>query len=288
VLGDFICAMASGLMDLNEGEEIKAIYNKYSPVDFDEGEQEFTNGMREAMQDIFGLDLGEDAELKSPEELIDHLHEHMAKEHQAGLEAEQEKRSRRKKTAKQIAREEAAKAESEQTSLSIREVYRKLASALHPDREQDPQERLRKTALMQRVNQAYEKKNLLVLLELQLELEHIDAQAISGLSEQRLKHFNKILKEQLAELEQEIQYFEAPILAQFQLPGYIRIHSSQVLAMLDAEIAKFKQEIRKSERELLVPNDLPAFKKWIKARQREAKAFERNLSDRNGDFPFFD
>ena len=50
-------------------------------------------------------------------------------------------------------------------SQSIREVYRKLAGALHPDRESDPQERERKTALMQRVNQAYAKNNLLQLLD---------------------------------------------------------------------------------------------------------------------------
>jgi hypothetical protein len=72
---------------------------------------------------------------------------------------------------------------------------------LHPDRETDPQERERKNALMQRVNQAYSKNSLLQLLELQLELEHIDQSAINNLSEDRLKHYNKILKEQVKELD---------------------------------------------------------------------------------------
>ncbi len=69
----------------------------------------------------------------------------------------------------------------------------------------DPQERERKTALMQRANQAYQKNNLLQLLELQLELEHIDQSSINSLSEDRLKYD---LKKQLRELGQEILHVE--------------------------------------------------------------------------------
>ncbi|WP_449371513.1 J domain-containing protein, partial [Thiomonas sp.] len=39
---------------------------------------------------------------------------------------------------------------------SLRAIYRKLASALHPDREPDPAERARKTALLQRANTAHQ------------------------------------------------------------------------------------------------------------------------------------
>jgi curved DNA-binding protein CbpA len=42
----------------------------------------------------------------------------------------------------------------------VREVFRKLASELHPDRETDPAEHARKTELMQRVNQAYKAGDL--------------------------------------------------------------------------------------------------------------------------------
>ena len=287
LLQDVICEMAHDLLQQGGHAEAKAIYNKYSQLDFDAEEKKFADEMKAAMEEAFGIGSGDDLDMTSPEALMDHVREQVAKAHQADMEDVQERRSQRKKTAKQMAREEASKAESEQTSLSIREVYRKLASALHPDREQDPQERVRKTGLMQRVNQAYEKKNLLLLLELQLELEHIDAHAISGLSEQRLKHFNKILKEQLAELDQEIMHFEAPLLAQFQMPGYLRLRSKEVIAMLDAEIAQFDREFRKVERELPLPNDLASLKKWLKARLREAKQNERSMSRMDDDFSFF-
>jgi len=57
---------------------------------------------------------------------------------------------------------------------AVREVFRKLASELHPDRETDPAEHARKTELMQRVNQTYKAGDLLALLELQLSIEQID------------------------------------------------------------------------------------------------------------------
>lgn len=65
------------------------------------------------------------------------------------------------KTLKQIAAEAQEQVDKAQLSLSIRELYRKLASALHLDRESDLQERKWKTALMQRANHAYSKNNLL-------------------------------------------------------------------------------------------------------------------------------
>lgn len=141
--------------------------------------------------------------------------------------------------------------------------------------------------LMQRVNQAYDKKDWLKLLELQLELEHIDAQHIANLSEERLKHFNKILKEQLAELEQEILHVEMPLHAQFDLRPYQRLAPSQVIPILSRDIAALRRDIRKLEKELSVTQDLAAFKLWIKARRREAKALEAEMRYADDDFPFF-
>src|SRR5205823_1944963 len=93
-------------------------------------------------------------------------------------------------------------------SESIREDYRKLISALHPDRELDPAERERKNRLMQRANVAYDNRNLLELLELQLEIEQIDQSMINTPSKSRLKHYNQVLTEQYKELRQEISEIE--------------------------------------------------------------------------------
>ena len=91
---------------------------------------------------------------------------------------------------------------------------------------------------MQRANQAYDKRNLLQLLELQLELEHIDAAALAGLSEERLKHFNQILKDQLAELDMEIMQTEARFCYQFGLTSYIKLVPEVLPRLLEVELIK--------------------------------------------------
>lgn len=95
-----------------------------------------------------------------------------------------------------------AQAAQQETKPSVRAVFRKLASMLHPDREHDPQERVRKTALMQRVNQAYEADDLLALLELQWEVEQLDASRLAQMQDAHLLRYNQVLAEQLQQLQQ--------------------------------------------------------------------------------------
>jgi hypothetical protein len=284
---ELLCDLAEHLVCETGDEALKAIYNKHSASDFDADATAAAESLKNAMEGLFGFDLGDTAELNSPDDLMAHVHQHMQQQadqlHQED-QARQDKRSQRKKTPKQLAREEQLKAEADQTSLSIREVYRKLVSALHPDREPDLEERQRKTILMQRVNQAYDKKDLLQLLELQLELEHIDAHSIAGLSEERLKHFNKVLREQLAELEQEIAHVELPLRAQLNLSPYQALTPASVITLLTRDIADLKRQLKEIKTDLHIVSDPVAFKLWLKACRRQAKAAQRDEID---DFPFF-
>lgn len=91
---------------------------------------------------------------------------------------------------------------------TLRAIYRKLASALHPDREPDPQERARKTALLQRANIAHQNGDLLALLGLQLEIAMVDSAHLSSLADAQIKDYVQALKAQLADLEEEITLIE--------------------------------------------------------------------------------
>ena len=294
-VAEVICDVAHPLVVESDDPVMKALYDKHSEVGFDAEEAAAALGMQEVMSRAFGIELDEDADISTPEDVMAQIQLQIKKARQEEMaqqeesqEMEQAERTGRKKTAKQQAREDKRQADLLQTSQSIREVYRKLASALHPDRESDPAERARKTALMQRVNQAYDKKDLLLLLELQLELEHIDAASIANLSEDRLKHFNKILKEQLAELAEEIAYLEQPMRQMFRLPSYLRLAPQGVMPRLLTDIAEMQRHIRQIKKDIELPGDTTAFKAWIKARQRESRALARarNRND-DGDFPFF-
>jgi hypothetical protein len=94
----------------------------------------------------------------------------------------------------------------------VRDIFRKLASALHPDRETDSAKRGRKTALMQRANVAYAANDLLGLLELQLEANQIDQTGLDNLDDDRIKQYNRILDGQAGEIKAEIIALETSLL----------------------------------------------------------------------------
>ncbi len=252
---DIVCTLAAQLLSEVDDDTVKEIYNRYNEVDFDTQEAALASAFQAGLE-------------RDPEVCVDDVMPEEA--WQDDMQATLSQRAQpKKKTAKQLAREASQKAEENETSLSIREVYRKLASALHPDREPDEAERERKTGLMQRVNQAYAKKDLLKLLELQLELEHIDAHTIAGLSEDRLRHYSKVLKEQVKELEQEIAQLEYPLKAQFHVHPNQTLSFKSVMPLLMTDIAALQRHMRQVKQDMQMLHDLPNFKAWLKAYKRE-------------------
>lgn len=268
-----ICGQAYTLLDsgnCSEEEQVrlKALYNQHSGRDFDTDEEEDNEFLKLGLQEMFGVELDDDIQGLSPDDIAQKINERLQSE-------QPEPNKPGKKNAHQL-RQEAAAAEASQ---SVREVYRKLASALHPDRETDPDERERKTVLMQRVNHAYGQRNLLELLQLQLELEHIDASTLNTLTADRLKHYNRVLTEQLDELKQEVfdqeQGFKLQLnldpfdkLTLANLPGF---YQQQLDSVLDD-----RQELILLSEELNDPKNLKA---WLKAQRDYEREMEKSLND---------
>lgn len=261
-----IVDLAGGLVD--EDASLKAIYNKYSGTDFDREAAAQAAEMKSRLEAALGVDLGGDADVHSTEDLLQRARAHIAQrsEKKAALAAKREaRRAARKKSPKQLAAEASEQEEQAQVSLSIREVYRKLASALHPDRETDPQERDRKTGLMQRVNEAYAKNNLLQLLELQLELDHIDQRSINGISETRLTHYNQILKDQVRELDRQIHRAELGFRHTYGYQRFGALSPDAVLHHLAAEIDALHERIRSLEDNLAAFDDIKRLRRLLKS-----------------------
>lgn len=262
MIGKLIAELAGQLLEQGRDDPaLKVLYNKHSRSDFDSEQAATREDAKAMLEDMLGVELGDDLDMSSPE--------HILKRAQAQFEADSQARearlAKRKKSAKQLAREAQQQLEEAQIRQSIREVYRKLASALHPDRETDPQEHDRKTALMQRANQAYEKNNLLQLLELQLELEHIDQSAINNLSVDRLMRYNDILKEQLKELEQEILQVEGRFRMQFGVSPFVSLSPSTIMRNLASDIVDARHAIRDLQKDLLAFEDITTLKAWLRA-----------------------
>ena len=158
--------------------------------------------------------------------------------------------------------------QAEEASQSVRDVYRRLASALHPDREPDPAPRARKTRLMQQANQAYEQGNLLALLELQLQAEQIDAAHLATETRQRLEHYVTVLQEQRAELQSETRRLESSFRDATGLPPGSGLQPRKADRMISSEAQRLRGDLlslRRQTRALLEVEDLKA---WLRAVRR--------------------
>lgn len=257
-----IVDLVGDLLVDGEDAEMKALYNKHTGSDFDADQAVMLDGLRGVVEGGLGIELGDDVDFSSPEAVMARIRERV--EERERLEAGRARQPDRKKSARALDREARRVADEQRASQSIREIYRKLASALHPDREADPVERARKTVLMQRANQAYEKGNLLLLLELQIELEHIDQAVINGFGEERLSHYNRILKEQLAELDTEILRVEGEFRLRFGISPHGKLSPATLLRGLAEQIARVAIEVREMRDDLAAFQDIQATKSWIK------------------------
>ena len=201
-LTEYILHLARTLLHADpDNQEFQALHDRHSEDDFASIRAEAHAIDMEIAEDMLSNLYGEDVVDKSGaadfEELIQRTHERMEQQQQS---APVRKRSKREQAA-----DARRKTESDALSQSLREIYRKLASSLHPDREPDLVLRGKKTELMQRINIAYQNKDLLALLTLQMEVEQISSASLGEVPEARLAQYNQILREQLDTLKAQQQ-----------------------------------------------------------------------------------
>jgi hypothetical protein len=253
------------LINTLEREDLKPLYNKYSETDFDTRDQEASalagDLMKSVLEFELGIEIDDDAiDVNSPEKIAAFMQEKLEERERQDA----ERRSRRKKTAKQLAKEARQQEEEARLGKSIQVVYRQLVTALHPDREQDPVERERKTELMQRVTVAYGRKDLLQLLELQLAVEQIDQSKINTLDDDRLRYYNRILQGQFERLEQEVQEIEFTVKQQAGLAPYDTISPRHLIQLVHEDIERLHGEIDCIRHDLDSFQEVNRLKAWLK------------------------
>ena len=284
-LHELICEMVGPLMHTPHAAEMKAIYNRHSAIDFDSKAKAAQDGLKQVVQDKLGIDLqGQALDAASPEELLARVQAHIEAQMEAHMAQQAAQREQARSKHQQARRKPSAKqaqAETEQAnaSQSIRAVYRKLASALHPDREPEITERARKTALMQRVNQAYQENDLLSLLQLQLEIEQIDQNALDGIAEDRLKHYNKVLGGQLEELQHQVQTHEHRFMQQYTVGPHERVIPATLVKVFVRHKQRLVADTQALQRQLkALGGDLKYFKLWLR-QQREMAQEDAELEE---------
>lgn len=251
--------------------ELKALHDKHAEVDFDTGQSQSLQAARELFEAMTGIAPGNAGEEPESEEaLLERIRRELA-----DREAEEQARSAPRGAdpkRRQSAAEKRREGEALQATQSVREVFRKLASALHPDREPDATRRAAKTDLMQRVNAAYATNDLLTLLELQLETEQIDAQHLQGASAARIKQYNKLLAGQLAELKTEVDRVQLKFEMDFGIDVGRKLNPDKLDRLLDQGYQELSALLEEDQRESRVLADRASTRRWLKIVKRQLRA----------------
>lgn len=249
--------------------ELEEMYDKYSEVSYEETEQLSKDMAKDMAKDLFenmfGVDMDELEDIHDEEEVGNFFEKklnNMGGQHN----------KKKEKTKAQVKKEEKMKKEAENISKTARAIYTDLVKELHPDREQNEEEKSRKTEVMKQVTKAYKQDDLFELLKLQLEYLK-SAEDLDTLPEERLKYYTKILLEQMKELEQKyysLKHFPPPL-------GLVLNGTTK-----QAE-ANLKTGVEEIEFELEELEDLVSV---IQTDKKNLRAYLKNISVDEGEFGF--
>lgn len=262
-LEEILRGTATMLLENQDDPELKAVFDRHSAASFDDNKRDELERLKAEAERTMGIDLSEDDDILTEDDLAQRMYEHMAKER----EREAERTSRRRKSADEQRAENNAQA----AKLSIREIYRKLASAVHPDREPDLAKRAEKNELMQTINRAYATNDLLTLLEAQMRLEQIDPDTIAKLSGKRLAQYNKVLADQLTSERKAMSDLEEGLRMDYGLEGHGPIDPKNLDSVIRQNARGIRQEIERQKQFLGVLKTQTATKRWLKTQRRFAE-----------------
>jgi len=269
-----LCSLARTLAD-NGDADMAALHDRHSPETLAEQERERTADLRAQIEDALGErldDLDHDA---SPDEVLRAGMERLrqaAEDEQARRSAAAARRKARKKPgAKQVAEQ----AEVEDAESSLRKLFRQLASALHPDRESDPQARLAKTALMSEANAAYERRDLVALMLIQQRALGADPQAAARMGDDKLAALTRLLKQQVADLERERVRLHDSLAAEFHIAPGFGVTTRTLQMVLNEQVAELEQALVLMERDLVRVQDNAGLKRWLTEQRSESRRLQR-------------
>jgi hypothetical protein len=252
--------LIASLLEGGEDPVLVSLHDKYAAVSLEELRRERMELLRAAAHEALDIDVGSYAGGESPAEFETWIEAKVRAANAAGVPADEPPKRKSGKSSKRAAlREQAA----EGGTRAVREAYRKLVSELHPDRETDPAEQQRKTGLMQRVNQAYKAGDLLGLLELQLAIEQIDAAALAGLADERLRHYVHVLEEQSRQLRDELAELTLPFAEILGESAPRKLSTDAVQRLLDQDIRELKTTVRKLEMDVICFQDVRQLKQSL-------------------------
>ncbi len=256
-----------------DGPQWTALHSEYFPPEVQaQHAQELQDAKRQvlnAVEELLGRPLDQESldHVDSPQELL----EAVMRQVQADRDAEQARKAQRPPTARQ----RKANQHAQDAKAAMRAIYRQLASALHPDRETDPAERERKSALMGQANAAYERGDLTTLLRLQLQAQQVDEASIARMADEKLAALSLLLKEQVAVLEHELAAAEMRLSEELG----VMVSASMKAPVLAFQLQRLRDEMAETvdimQEDLERVRDDAELKRWLREQAALARQQER-------------
>ncbi len=269
----------SEFVDEAAAAELEALHDQYAEAPLKDERREAINDVKAMLEVMSGLDLG-DEEFESEEALMRHAQQRVQAAAAAGHQIPsfpfgphgdstgpgRQTSAQRKRAQKQAQKQADDEA---QASQSVREIFRKLASALHPDRAEDDADRIRRTALMQRVNQAYEQQDLLGLFALQLEIEQIDPEHLARAGIERIRHYNRVLTAQAGDLQHEVDQRVLAFEMEFGIDSQRKLNPRRLKPVLDEDLRGIRAALERVASDLRQLSQPAGVRRWIAQERRQ-------------------
>lgn len=188
-------------------EEEKSVYVYYTGESFDDAEESRQEYEKKIISQMFYEQFGVkiDPSLFDEETDFEKLENDLKKQIEDQVSKHQNKNTKSPKKSKKLLEKEALEKEKENIkNKSLRSIYLSLAKLLHPDTVQDEELKKEKEETMKQVVMAYEKKDLLLLLQLEMQWLRSHEDILHNTDNKTLQAYIALLKEQAEQLEIEL------------------------------------------------------------------------------------
>ncbi|SFE35617.1 hypothetical protein SAMN05518672_105383 [Chitinophaga sp. CF118] len=183
-------------------DETKELYKKYSGLNYEEELSRQESAMKEdfsaMLYEEFGLQIDPSILTENPD--FDKIEEELKKQ----WEQKESEKGAKPKTKKQLEKEKLEQQKEALKNKSIRSIYIALAKILHPDTEPDEILKIEKEEMMKKVTVAYENKDLMQLLQLEMQWIKGHDENFNNMPSATLNVYIQLLKDQVKELDEEL------------------------------------------------------------------------------------
>ena len=269
-----VCGLAKKLVTQGHAD-MAAVHDRHSTRTLAQLERDHAQAMKAQLEAMLGEPLLPD---EPDADLNDVMHAARARMKQAAEEEEAHAAKRQAKRDAKSKAKQAGKAPNEaqllQASLqgdadtSLRTMYRQLASALHPDRESDPDARLHQTALMSEANAAYARKDYVTLVDIQQRAALADPAAVAKMPDDKLQALTLLVKAQVAELERQRARTQQVLMYEFDVPQGMGLNENVLKILLNEQEDELQESVDSLQSELALVKQSDGLKRWLNQQRK--------------------